>query len=114
MKWDPKQFPAAMKKVVVESRLLFDTLGQGTLNIDSDPQGATVYLNGKARQAHAARGRAGPAGPNYISYVRRDWAPVSAIFEVAGGARAGSAVRSLEHFPATAAPGAVPRAEGAR
>jgi outer membrane biosynthesis protein TonB len=100
IRWDPKHFPAAMKKVVVEARLLFDTLGAGTLNIDSDPPGATVYLNGKKLdKTTPAEGVPAPPGPNYISYVRRDWVPVSAIFEVAGGGEVASAVRSLEHFP---------------
>jgi PEGA domain len=100
IKWDPKKFPAAMKKVVVESRLLFDTLGPGTLNIDSDPPGATVYLNGKKLdKLTPLEGVPAQPGPNYISYERRDWSPVGAIFEVAGGGETASAVRSLEHFP---------------
>jgi hypothetical protein len=100
IKWDPKKFPAPMKKVVVESRLLFDTLGPGTLNIDSDPPGATVYLNGKKLDKHTpVEGVPAQPGPNYISYERRDWSPVSAIFEVAGGGEVASAVRSLDHFP---------------
>jgi hypothetical protein len=100
VKWDPRKFPAAMKKVVVEARLLFDTLGSGMLNIDSDPPGATVYLNGRRLDRPTPlEGVAAPPGPNYISYVRRDWLPVSGIFEVAGGGDVASAVRSLEHFP---------------
>jgi hypothetical protein len=100
IKWDPRKFPAAMKKVIVESRLLFDTLGSGTLNIDSDPPGATVYLNGKKLgKPTPLEAVPAPPGPNYISYERRDWLPVSAIFEVAGGGESASAVRSLEHFP---------------
>jgi hypothetical protein len=100
VKWDPKLFPAAMKKVVVESRLLFDTLGPGTLNIDSDPPGATVYLNGKKLdKITPIEGVPAPPGPNYLSFVRRDWQPQTAIFEVAGGGEAANAVRSLEHYP---------------
>ena len=100
IKWDPKRFPAPMKKVVVESRLLFDTLGPGTLNIDSDPPGATVYLNGKKLdKTTPLEAVPAQAGPNYISYERRDWLPVSAIFEVSGGGESASAVRSLDHFP---------------
>jgi hypothetical protein len=99
VKWDPKAFPPAMKKVVVESRLLYDTLGTGSLAIDSDPPGATVFLNGiKLDKVTPLDGVPAPAGPNYISFVRRGWQPASAVFEVAGGGEQATAVRQLEHY----------------
>ncbi len=100
LKWDAKIFPPAMKKVVVESRLLFETLGPGLLTIDSDPPDATVYLNGvRVEKTTPVERVPAPPGPNYISFVRRGWQPVTAIFEVAGGSETGSAVRALEHYP---------------
>jgi hypothetical protein len=100
VKWDPKVFPPAMKKVVVESRLLYDTLGTGSLSIDSDPPGATVFLNGiKLDKLTPLDGVPAPAGPNYLSFVRRGWQSSNAVFEVAGGGEAATAVRQLEHYP---------------
>jgi hypothetical protein len=59
-----------------------------------------VYLNGKKLpKTTPMENVPAPPGPNYLSFVRRDWMPATAIFEVAGGGEAANAVRALEHFP---------------
>jgi hypothetical protein len=87
LRWNrTASFPAQMKKVVVEARLLYDTLGSGKLIIDSDPPGATVWLNGqKLTDRTPTQPIDAPNGPNFISYARRGYAPMTQAFEVAGG-----------------------------
>ncbi|MDB4971190.1 MAG: hypothetical protein JWN44_6879, partial [Myxococcales bacterium] len=85
VRWN-KTFPPQMKKTVVEARLLYDTLGVGKLIIDSDPPGATVWLNGqKLPERTPTQSIDAPNGPNFISYARRGYAPMTQAFEVAGG-----------------------------
>src|SRR5262249_68245 len=89
-----------MKKVVVEARLLFDTLGTGRLTIDSDPPGARVWLNGAPLPERTPTPPVdAPNGPNFISYERRGYAPITQAFEVAGGGEEARALAPLSRFP---------------
>jgi len=98
--FDKDLFPPQMKKTVVEARLLFDTLGTGKLIVDSDPQGATAYLNGvKLEQPTPTEPVEAQPGPNFISYERRGYAPLTAIFEHNGGGESATATQSMSHYP---------------
>lgn len=100
MKFNPALFPPQMKKTVVEARLLFDTLGTGKLTVDSDPQGATVFLNGKQIDKVTPTDAVdAQPGPNFISYRRRGYAPLTAIFEHNGGGDSATATQSLSRYP---------------
>jgi hypothetical protein len=44
--YTPTVFPMQMRRVVVEARLLFDTLGAGVINVRSEPPDAEIWLNG--------------------------------------------------------------------
>ena len=100
VRWDKTLFPAQMKKLVMEARLLFETMGAGKLSIDSDPQGARVWLNGVPLSDRTpASPIDAPNGPNFISYARRGWAPVTQAFEVAGGNEEAHALAALQRYP---------------
>jgi hypothetical protein len=93
-------FPAQMKKLVVEARLLYETLGTGRLAIDSDPQGAAVWLNGaRLRDRTPTQPIDAPNGPNFISYARRGYAPATQAFEVAGGGEEAHPLAALSRPP---------------
>jgi hypothetical protein len=93
-------FPPTMKKMVVEARLLFETLGPGKLSIDSDPPGATVYLNGKKlpNLTPTEAPDASP-GPNYVSFERRGYQTVTATVENKGEGQTSMVVQGLPRWP---------------
>jgi hypothetical protein len=100
---DPKlnytksMFPPQMKKAVVEAKLLFEALGPGKIQIDSDPPGAAAYLNGvKLEKPTPSTPADAQPGPNFINYRRRGYQPVGAIFENNGGGETAQAVKTLE------------------
>jgi hypothetical protein len=96
VRYNKTQFPAQMKKLVVEARLLYETLGTGRLVIDSDPQGALVWLNGiKLPDRTPSQPIDAPNGPNFISYARRGYAPMTQAFVVAGGGEESHALATL-------------------
>jgi hypothetical protein len=100
LRWDRSRFPPQMKKTVVEARLLYDTLGAGKLIIESDPPGATVWLNGaRLPDRTPTEPIDAPPGPNYISYARRGYAPMTLAFEVAGGGAEAHAMQTLQRWP---------------
>jgi len=100
VRWKKELFPQQMKKLVVEARLLYETLGTGRLVIDSDPQGAGVWLNGSKLPDHTpAQPIDAPNGPNFISYARRGWAPMTQAFSVAGGGEESRALATLSRPP---------------
>jgi PEGA domain-containing protein len=93
-------FPPQMKKLVVEARLLYDTLGTGRLSIDSDPPGAVVWLDGlKLPDRTPTQPVDAPNGPNFISYARRGYAPMTQAFEVNGGGDEAHPLASLSRHP---------------
>src|SRR5207302_262545 len=83
--YTPKLFPPQMRKTVIEGRLLFDALGSGKLTISSEPPGALVYVNGAARGTTPCTVIDVNPGPNYVTVVRRGFAPSSTVVEIAGG-----------------------------
>jgi hypothetical protein len=93
-------FPPTMKKMVVEARLLFETLGPGKLSIDSDPPGATVYLNGKKlpNPTPTEAPDASP-GPNYVSFELRGYQTVTATVENKGEGQTSTVVQGLPRWP---------------
>ncbi|HEX8953133.1 MAG TPA: hypothetical protein VF945_14865 [Polyangia bacterium] len=100
VRWNARMFPPQMKKLVVEARLLYETLGTGRLSIDSDPQGAAVWLNGiKLPDRTPSQPVDAPNGPNFISYARRGWAPMTQAFVVAGGGEESHALATLSRHP---------------
>lgn len=100
VKYNSKTFPQQMKKVAVEARLLYETLGVGKLTIDSDPPGAAVWLNGiKLPDRTPTQPIDAPPGPNFISYARRGYAPMTLAFEVAGGGEEAHALTTLQRHP---------------
>ena len=100
VRWNKATFPQQMKKLVVEARLLYDTLGSGRLVIDSDPQGASVWLNGlKLPDRTPTQPIDAPNGPNFISYARRGWAPMTQAFVVDGGGADSHALATLSRHP---------------
>jgi hypothetical protein len=97
VKFDKAQLPQQMKKLAVEARLLYETLGAGRLIIDSDPPGAAVWLNGiKLPNRTPTQPIDAPPGPNFISYARRGYAPMTLAFEVAGGGEEAHALTALQ------------------
>jgi hypothetical protein len=100
VRWNKTMFPPQMKKLVVEARLLYETLGTGRLTIDSDPQGASVWLNGiKLPDKTPSQPVDAPNGPNFISYGRRGWAPQTQAFVVDGGGADSHALATLSRYP---------------
>jgi hypothetical protein len=100
VRYDKARFPAQMKKLVVEARLLYETLGTGRLVIDSDPQGASVWLNGsKLPDRTPTQPIDAPNGPNFISYGRRGYAPTTQAFAVGGGGEEAHALATLARPP---------------
>jgi PEGA domain len=64
--YSPSVFPMQMKRVVIEARLLFDTLGAGVINVRSEPPDAEIWLNGmKLPHRTPSRLDAEP-GPNTV------------------------------------------------
>jgi hypothetical protein len=83
--YSSKTFPPQMKKMVVEAQLLVEALGSGPLLVDSEPPGATVYLNGtKLAKPTPADPHDMPPGPIYVSYERRNYAPQTIVFDHQG------------------------------
>ncbi|MCU1276803.1 MAG: hypothetical protein JWM53_349 [bacterium] len=100
VRYNKALFPAQMKKLVVEARLLYETMATGRLVIDSDPQGAAVWLNGiKLPDRTPAQPIDAPNGPNFISYARRGYAPMTQAFAVAGGGEESRALATLSRPP---------------
>lgn len=100
VRWNKAMFPQQMKKLVVEARLLYETLGSGRLTIDSDPQGASVWLNGiKLPDKTPSQPVDAPNGPNFISYARRGWAPMTQAFVVDGSGADSRALATLSRYP---------------
>jgi len=103
---DPKvtfattQFPPPMKKTFVEAKLLFETLGPGKLSIDSDPPGATVYLNGQKLPAPTPTEVPDAApGPNYVSFEQRGYQSVTVTVENKGEGQTSSVLQGLPRWP---------------
>ncbi len=96
----PTSFPPQMKKLVVESRLLFETLGQGSLTIESDPPGAEVYLDG-VRQAGRTPLEIKELipGTHLVSFQRRGYQPSTTMTEVRGNGEASQLFFTLERYP---------------
>jgi len=83
--WSTKTFPPQMKKIVVEAQLLVEALGSGPLLVDSEPPGATVYLNGvKQAKPTPADPQDMPPGPIYVSFERRNYAPQTIVYDHQG------------------------------
>jgi hypothetical protein len=100
VRWNKEQFPQQMKRLVVEARLLYETLGNGRLVIDSDPQGAAVWLNGiKLPDRTPSQPIDAPNGPSFISYARRGYAPTTQAFVVGGGGEQSHALATLSRYP---------------
>jgi hypothetical protein len=100
IRYKKELFPAQMKKLVVEARLLYETLATGRLVIDSDPQGAIVWLNGiKLPDRTPTQPIDAPNGPNFLSYARRGYAPMTQAFAVAGGGEESRALATLARPP---------------
>ena len=93
-----KLFPPQMKKAVVESRLLFDALGSGKLNVQSEPPGAMVIINGVVRGISPLVIDDAPAGPDYVSLARRGFVPLTAVVEVNGAGDEAKAEQTLTRF----------------
>ncbi len=96
--WSPKVFPPQMKKAVVESRLLFEALGSGKLDVTTDPPGAEVYVNGAPRGISPTTIDDAPAGPSYVSLRRRGWAPLMTVVEVSGAGDEARCDQTLTRF----------------
>jgi len=96
--YSPKLFPPQMKKAVIEGRLLFDALGTGKLTVSSEPPGAAVYINGVRRGETQLTIDDAPPGPNYVTVVKRGFAPASATVEIAGGGEEGKSELTLARY----------------
>ncbi|HZS42513.1 MAG TPA: PEGA domain-containing protein, partial [Polyangia bacterium] len=94
--FNPKTFPPQMKKTVNEAKLLFSTLGNGKLTIDSDPPGAEVWLNGVKLPKVTPIEAEAPPGPNLVSYRHRGYASITKIVETNGGGETTAAMQGLE------------------
>jgi hypothetical protein len=100
VEYDPTTFPPQMKKMVIEAKLLFETLGPGKLVVDSDPNGAVAWLNGvKLDKPTPTDVVAAPPGPNYVSVRRRGWAPLTTVVEENGSGDQATALESLTRYP---------------
>jgi hypothetical protein len=100
---DPKQtftplaFPTQMKRVVVESRLLFDTLGFSKLEISSEPSGAVIYINGTKTPNATPSSFEVACGPNVIEVRLPGHAPQRVTVDVGGVGDHGKVNVSLKH-----------------
>lgn len=94
-----KAFPPQMKKLVAEERLAAEALGIGPVTIDSDPVGATAYVQGRKLEKPTPSDPVdAPMGPMYVSYERRNYAPVTFVFEHAS-AEPATATQALPRYP---------------
>lgn len=96
VEFDETIFPPQMKKMVIEAKLLYETLGPGKLAIDSDPSGAVVWLNGQKLDHPTPTTADAPPGPNYVSVLHRGYAPLTSIVEVNGSGGTSTALEPLE------------------
>lgn len=93
-------FPPQMKKVVVEARLLFETLGTGSLQVESDPPGAEVYLDGVRQTGRTPLELKDLIpGPHVVTFSRRGYQPSTAIGDVRGGGETSQLFHTLERYP---------------
>ena len=98
-KVSPKAFPPQMKKLVAEARLLSESLGTGPVTIDSDPVGATAFVQGrKLEKTTPCDPIEASMGPIYVSYERRNYAPVTFVFEHSN-AEPATATQALPRYP---------------
>lgn len=80
-------FPLPMKNLVTEAKKAFDHAGHGKVTLESQPLGATVYLNGKPLPNRTPTEIVGVgAGPNYVRFEKAGFQPFSATVNVAGAA----------------------------
>ena len=81
-------FPPQMKRIVVEARLLYETLGGGKIEVTSEPTGAEVILNGHRASPHTPAVVDAPPGPSSVEVVLPGYASLRRIVDVgAAGAR---------------------------
>ena len=101
MRWNKALFPPQMKKLVVEARLLYDTLGDGAprhrLRSAGRRRSGSTAL--KLPDRTPTQPIDAPNGPNFISYARRGWAPMTQAFVVAGGGEESHALATLSRLP---------------
>lgn len=83
-------FPVQMKRLAVEARLLFDTLGFAKVDVMSEPAGAAIFLNGQRLAVVTPAAFEAPCGPNSIELQLLAHQSDRQIIEVAavGGAEA--------------------------
>ena len=96
VEFSPKTFPPQMKKTVVEAKLLYETLGNGKLQLDSDPQGADVWLNGTKLLRTTPTEIEAPPGPNFVTFAHRGYKTTTIKLEVNGGGDTQQIVQALE------------------
>jgi hypothetical protein len=93
-------FPPTMKKAVVEAKLLFETLGPGKLAIDSDPPGATVFVNGARLSAPTpTEAPELPPGPSYVTFERHGYQSITVVVENKGEGETTQVLQSLSRWP---------------
>ena len=92
LQYSAQLFPPQMRRVVIEARLLFDTLGTAKISVTSEPTGATVLLNGKALGVHTPTSFAAPAGPNVVQLQMPGYEPGRQMVDVGGDTKTVPAV----------------------
>ncbi len=78
-------FPLPMKAMVTEAKKAFDHAGAGKVTIESQPLGASVYINGKPLPHPTPTEALGiGAGPNYIRFEKPGYTPFVSTVNVTG------------------------------
>jgi hypothetical protein len=93
-------FPPQMRRTVLEARAVFDALGEGSVVVDSDPPGATVYVNGvKIEKPTPTDPIVAHGGPNLVTLNLRGWAPSTVTVEVSGRGKPTTTLLALARYP---------------
>jgi hypothetical protein len=89
LSFSPQIFPAQMKRVVVEARLLFDALGFGKIEIASEPAGAAVFVNGQRQTGATPLTIEAAAGPNIVELQAPGYATLRRVVDVGSAGSGG-------------------------
>ncbi|MBI4508693.1 MAG: hypothetical protein HY698_03590 [Deltaproteobacteria bacterium] len=96
--FDPAKFPPAMRAAVTESRLLFDELGTGSLEISAAEEPVTVLINSReVGRAPVRVDEVGP-GPNYVTFLSDGRPPVTVSVLVRGAGHVEQVTPRLDVF----------------
>lgn len=85
LEYDPKVFPPQLEELILQEGLMFEELGQGSLEIEVEGGEATVFVNGLDRGKAPVTVDDLPSGPNIVTLVADGVEPVLLSARVEGG-----------------------------